>query len=1078
MSALNMQNKMDCYVNPEKDTLRSVRHKDPTAKDRFNSTNEYSSMITPIQHSRPHSSVVNGYTEENSKDMAKPDNEVTISMESPRISIPIDMSPTHVMTGLPVVQPQLVHSASPITPAMPWARQSEVDFLTEQSSHCMSSYTSDQPFSTDSVGVSSSNMQPQVMQISEACSSITSDDTGPQLQSVMSNKSVNSEKSLLEHHIQNMVNQLKGKTKLTLDEKSPELLIKDIKMQVVPAAERIIKDCYVSLKQYVRYTPRDEVLFHSATSTIDKTHTWIQIVLDLYDKLEIYSMDTSKDMTIEIEKFTGQGTQTIYEFLKDFDSMFKGQGSDKQKADKLYRSYLSDRIRSQTSSISSEYTKLRAWLLTEFGDCLTVTDFLVSNLEMISKPSAKNYPQRAEYLLKVESVLHKLSSLGNETAIDMQSLQTYLHSQQFMKRLIDLLPLEDEIEYSRILARDGQDTRKVKGVRSFNHLVTFVSNEVAAMERIADKAYLTKASDEQKSTIEHATINNSNTINDDSNLQSSYAFQGKREFKPKLPPMSKGWFNPKWKLPCPMHAHDHEIADCAEFFSLPSGEKRRISTRKLCSTCLGPKEKCFSKLTNRFVCTNMRKARLLLCKGCVNVCKRHNILDSPFNFLLCQSDNHPKPSVDELSTLLKAYMPEMDVSKISPTIVVCVGSTVHRSVRSKPPKSKSSPVDHSFQDIVFDTSSGRKSTLNSHTVINEQGGSVVYIMQWLQIGSSKCLCFFDTGANVHMIDGQMAEKEKIRVITQSPTTLKVVGGKEVVTDYGSYRLNIGPDAEGLNHGLDCYGMSSVTGHFPKHDLLEVNQELRNHHQFGHFVANEVLPDYVGGSKVHLLLGIKLSVQPVHLFTLESGISVFRSPFKDIFGSDICYGGSHQSFKESKTSPQTYHAALFLNDEESASMSVFQATCDTEKVRDEMFTSVLDYVKDNDSMISTTIMVEPEACFNVFPSALGEEELKEAKENIVEYSNDDSQELHQGCVNSMNDIQSLSPDLYQEEYIKEGSEAYWDYAIKDFIVAQYEPEEHLNSSNASIFLPQACRGRRSKRKRKGSSGPATLLTLQS
>ena len=250
------------------------------------------------------------------------------------------------------------------------------------------------------------------------------------------------------------------------------------------------------------------------------------------------------------------------------------------------------------------------------------------------------------------------------------------------------------------------------------------------------------------------------------------------------------------------------------------------------------------------------------------------------------------------------------------------------------------------------------------------------------------------------------------------------------------------------------------------------------HQFGHFVANEVLPDYVGGSKVHLLLGIKLSVQPVHLFTLESGISVFRSPFKDIFGSDICYGGSHQSFKESKTSPQKYHAALFLNDEESASMSVFQATCDTEKVRDEMFTSVLDYVKDNDSMISTTIMVEPEACFNVFPSALGEEELKEAKENIVEYSNDDSQELHQGCVNSMNDIQSLSPDLYQEEYIKEGSEAYWDYAIKDFIVAQYEPEEHLNSSNASIFLPQACRGRRSKRKRKGSSGPATLLTLQS
>jgi hypothetical protein len=329
-----------------------------------------------------------------------------------------------------------------------------------------------------------------------------------------------------------------------------------------------------------------------------------------------------------------------------------------------------------------------------------------------------------------------------------------------------------------------------------------------------------------------------------------------------------------------------------------------------------------------------------------------------------------------------------------------------------------------------------------------------------------------------MIDGHMAEKEEMRVITQSPTTLKVVGGKEVVTDYGSYRLNIGPDGQGLIHGLDCYGMSSVTGPFPKHDLLEVNEELRNHHKFGHYVANEVLPDYVGGSKVHLLLGIKLSVQPVHLFTLESGISVFRSPFKDIFGSDICYGGSHQSFNESKTSPQTYHAALFFNDVESASRSVSPVTCDTKKVQDEMFTLVLDHVENNDSMISTTLMVDSEARFNVFPPAFAEKEFTEAKESIIEYSMDDSQELLQGYVNSMNDIKSLTPDLYQEEYSKEGSAAYWDYAIHDFIVSQYEPEEHLNSSNTSIFLPQAGRGRRSKKKRKGSSGSATLSTLQS
>ena len=183
------------------------------------------------------------------------------------------------------------------------------------------------------------------------------------------------------------------------------------------------------------------------------------------------------------------------------------------------------------------------------------------------------------------------------------------------------------------------------------------------------------------------------------------------------------------------------------------------------------------------------------------------------------------------------------------------------------------------------------------------------------------------------------------------------------------------------------------------------------------MVNDVLPDYVGGSKVHLLLGITLTAQPVHLFTLDSGISVFRSPFKDIFGSDICYGGSHESFKGNKSSPETNHAVLFLNTMESVRLSVSQATSDTIKVHNETLTSVIDYDSDDrmvkPSVTQYSIMVDPDAHINVFPSALTEKDFKDASEDIDGIDNDESQELHQESVrSSIDEISSHSCSVHK------------------------------------------------------------------
>ena len=57
-----------------------------------------------------------------------------------------------------------------------------------------------------------------------------------------------------------------------------------------------------------------------------------------------------------------------------------------------------------------------------------------------------------------------------------------------------------------------------------------------------------------------------------------------------------------------------------------------------------------------------------------------------------------------------------------------------------------------------------------------------------------------------------------------------------------------------------------------------------------------LPKYVGGSEVHLLLGIKnTNLDPVWIKTLPSGVAVYQSVFKDIWGSDLIFAGQHKTF---------------------------------------------------------------------------------------------------------------------------------------------------------------------------------------
>ena len=111
-------------------------------------------------------------------------------------------------------------------------------------------------------------------------------------------------------------------------------------------------------------------------------------------------------------------------------------------------------------------------------------------------------------------------------------------------------------------------------------------------------------------------------------------------------------------------------------------------------------------------------------------------------------------------------------------------------------------------------------------------------------------------------------------------------------------------------------MKDVTAGFGSYNLSEITREYREHTEPGE--KDEVLPEKVGGSKVQLLLGIKNTrLDPVLLKILLSGVSVYRSPFKDVFGSRVIFGGPHKSFKNNPAGGMMSNAVFFVqavNDE--------------------------------------------------------------------------------------------------------------------------------------------------------------------
>ena len=117
-----------------------------------------------------------------------------------------------------------------------------------------------------------------------------------------------------------------------------------------------------------------------------------------------------------------------------------------------------------------------------------------------------------------------------------------------------------------------------------------------------------------------------------------------------------------------------------------------------------------------------------------------------------------------------------------------------------------------------------------------------------------------------------------------------------MTEYGNFRFNLGPGEDKIYHEITAVGMRNVTAGFGKYDLEEIVQEFRSKANLAEKCY--ILQKTVGGTKVHLLLGVKNTlIQPVLIRVLPSGVGVYLNPFKEKVGSRIIFVGPSKVFTQ-------------------------------------------------------------------------------------------------------------------------------------------------------------------------------------
>ena len=685
--------------------------------------------------------------------------------------------------------------------------------------------------------------------------------------------------------------------------------LQDIYQVKLPSINAEKRELQKVLRDYLKYNYANPRLCDNVEDILEDAEQWVNKMRDLYLKNGQNKKSQTGKLYNSLEKFSPNSEIDVFEFVRRFECITADFEIPNERAELLYTKYLPSNIQEELIKQRKDYSAMKKRLMDRYGDFRTMINNVLLPLNKDGTPtSTESIPAKLTYFRKFQGALQKINQLLESTDIDSAQLELYVYGHDFMKRLLHLIPEWCVDTYISSMQALNQSIAHVSGKIAFSTLVSSVEwlyqkyDDLARTEDCLSSKDVIKHSKREKPKLDKQANHfgmqipvDSSSIGSDYETDSEYddpeyaIYQNyrARDDKKRIKKASKDQF------PCIISGHKHALHECVEFYLRTP--KERVENRKSfmyrhCTLCLQSSEEC------RYMnCANEKDIpKVLVCKDCKDRSKAQG--KACYSVFFCITENHKKPSSSELVQGLEQYIPGFKRSLLNaPINLACHFQVLSASKQGSKPETRSRPVNHNEQPPFFNTSTGTEEEINSSDVVHEVHEDSIAVMQVLCLKGKPVLTLYDRGANQHLISGSLAEEIGIKVANPEANAIGVVSGGKIWTEYGTYQMFLGPTPEGKYYELVAQGLKDITGTYPRYSLTEINKEAI---QFSSLQSGTIMPPYVGGEKVGLLIGLKNSdLEPVCIMNLPSGIGLYKSAFKDIFGSMYCYGGPHKAFSD-------------------------------------------------------------------------------------------------------------------------------------------------------------------------------------
>lgn len=216
-------------------------------------------------------------------------------------------------------------------------------------------------------------------------------------------------------------------------------------------------------------------------------------------------------------------------------------------------------------------------------------------------------------------------------------------------------------------------------------------------------------------------------------------------------------------------------------------------------------------------------------------------------------------------------------------------------------------------------------------IVSDISDNPIYLLQYLEgQDKSKLLMFYDSGCWGSVINSKAMASLHTQTVRPGPTRLEVAGAHTIEVPYGDeqFYLELEGNSNQLRYAeLTGLHMDEVSSTFPEWPLVEVWEELNQAYTSLH---SDLCPlpevtDTIGGSSVDVMLGIRYQTYfPTALYSLPSGLTIYRSKFKGFNGIQGILGGPHPCWEHILISSNLMGPCAFLT----AEFRAFKMHCST------------------------------------------------------------------------------------------------------------------------------------------------------